>query len=81
MIDPFCLHEGSKDTAQAEAMKKAHPWKITDQELNNFEEKVKPQRWTRNGEKLLSCNEWSVSLFFFIKPLLFLTDQPPDATQ
>lgn len=43
MIDPFRLHEGSKDTAHAEAMKKEHPWKITDQELSNFEEKVKPQ--------------------------------------
>lgn len=42
MIEPFCLHEGSKDAAQAEAMRKAHPWKITDEELSSFEEKVKP---------------------------------------
>lgn len=42
MIEPFCLHDGSKDTAQAEAMRKEHPWKITDEELSSFEEKVKP---------------------------------------
>jgi len=40
MIEPFRLHEGSKGTAQAEDMKKAHPWKITDEELSSFEEKV-----------------------------------------
>lgn len=42
MIEPFRLHERSKDTAQAEAMRKEHPWKITDEELDAFEEKVKP---------------------------------------
>lgn len=42
MIEPFCLHEASRDTAQAGAMRKEHPWKITDQELSTFEEKVKP---------------------------------------
>lgn len=42
MIEPFRLHEGSKDAAQAEAMRKDHPWKITDEELSTFEEKVKP---------------------------------------
>lgn len=41
MIQPFRLHE-SKDTAQAEAMRKEQPWKITDEELSAFEEKVKP---------------------------------------
>lgn len=41
MIEPFRLHEGSKDTAQAEAMQKEQPWKITDKELSEFEEKVK----------------------------------------
>lgn len=41
MIEPFCLHEGSKDSAQAEAMRKEQPWKITDEELSTFEEKVK----------------------------------------
>lgn len=43
MIEPFRLHEGSKDMAQAEAMRTEHPWKITDEELETFEEKVKPQ--------------------------------------
>lgn len=42
MIEPFRLHEGSKQTSQAEALRKEHPWKITDAELDAFEEKVKP---------------------------------------
>lgn len=42
MIEPFRLHEGSKDSAQAEAMRRDHPWKITDEELSTFEEKVEP---------------------------------------
>lgn len=41
MIAPFRLHEGTKDTAQADALKKENPWKITDAELETFEEKVK----------------------------------------
>ncbi|XP_072551679.1 solute carrier family 12 member 1 [Salminus brasiliensis] len=40
MIEPFRLHEGSKDTAQAEALRKEHPWKITDAELDHFDEKT-----------------------------------------
>ncbi|KAM4592543.1 solute carrier family 12 member 1 [Odontesthes bonariensis] len=43
MIEPFLLQEGLKDTAQAEDMKKAHPWKITDEELSTFEEKTNLQ--------------------------------------
>ncbi|XP_040023832.2 solute carrier family 12 member 1 [Gasterosteus aculeatus] len=43
MIEPFCLHEASRDTAQAGAMRKEHPWKITDQELSTFEEKTNLQ--------------------------------------
>ncbi|KAK3549037.1 hypothetical protein QTP70_028519 [Hemibagrus guttatus] len=39
MITPFRLYEGSKDTAQAEALRKENPWKITDAELDHFEEK------------------------------------------
>lgn len=42
MIEPFRLHERSKDTAQAEAEQKKNPWKITDEELDAFEEKVGP---------------------------------------
>lgn len=41
MIEPFRLYEGSKDTVQAEAMQKEQPYKITDKELNTFEDKVK----------------------------------------
>lgn len=41
MIAPFRLHEGTKDTPQAEALKKESPWKITDAELETFEEKVR----------------------------------------
>lgn len=33
MIEPFRLNEESKDSA---------PWKITDEELSTFEEKVRP---------------------------------------
>ncbi|XP_047678075.1 solute carrier family 12 member 1 [Tachysurus fulvidraco] len=40
MITPFRLYEGSKDTAQAEALRKENPWKITDAELDRFEEKT-----------------------------------------
>ncbi|XP_077050762.1 solute carrier family 12 member 1 [Siphateles boraxobius] len=40
MIEPFRLHEGSKDTTQAEALRKEYPWKITDNELETFEEKT-----------------------------------------
>ncbi|KAI3376937.1 hypothetical protein L3Q82_000176 [Scortum barcoo] len=43
MIAPFRLHEGSKDSAQAEAMRRDHPWKITDEELSTFEEKTNLQ--------------------------------------
>ncbi|KAL0167424.1 hypothetical protein M9458_035646, partial [Cirrhinus mrigala] len=39
MIEPFRLHDGSKETTQAEALRKEHPWKITDAELDTFEEK------------------------------------------
>uniref|UniRef100_A0AAR2JE63 Solute carrier family 12 member 3 n=1 Tax=Pygocentrus nattereri TaxID=42514 RepID=A0AAR2JE63_PYGNA len=43
MIEPFRLHEGSKDTTQAEALRKEHPWKITDAELDHFDEKTNLQ--------------------------------------
>uniref|UniRef100_A0A4W4G4E7 Solute carrier family 12 member 1 n=1 Tax=Electrophorus electricus TaxID=8005 RepID=A0A4W4G4E7_ELEEL len=43
MIEPYRLHEGSKDTAQAEALRKEHPWKITDAELDRFEDKTSLQ--------------------------------------
>lgn len=40
MIEPFRLHERTKDAAQVEEMRKEHPWKITDEELDAFEDKV-----------------------------------------
>ncbi|XP_041644517.1 solute carrier family 12 member 1 [Cheilinus undulatus] len=43
MIEPFRLHEGSKDYSEAEEMKKRYPWKITDEELSSFEEKTNLQ--------------------------------------
>lgn len=45
MIEPFRLHEGSKDTAQAEAMQREQPGRITDKELNLVEDKVKPHTY------------------------------------
>ncbi|TUO83206.1 Solute carrier family 12 member 1 [Bagarius yarrelli] len=39
-FSPLRLYEGSKDTVQAEALRKENPWKITDAELDRFEEKV-----------------------------------------
>lgn len=41
MIEHFRLHEGSKDSVQAEAMQREQPYKITDKELNTLEDKVK----------------------------------------
>ncbi|XP_030622619.1 solute carrier family 12 member 1 isoform X2 [Chanos chanos] len=40
MIEPFRLHEGKKEAAEAEALRRENPWKITDAELENFEEKT-----------------------------------------
>uniref|UniRef100_A0A669EXD9 Solute carrier family 12 member 1 n=1 Tax=Oreochromis niloticus TaxID=8128 RepID=A0A669EXD9_ORENI len=40
MIEPFRLHEGSKDPDQIRALQKEQPWKITDKELSQFEEKT-----------------------------------------
>lgn len=40
MIEPYRLREGSKGRDQAAGIQE-YPWKITDAELNSFEEKVK----------------------------------------
>ncbi|KAI1889675.1 hypothetical protein AGOR_G00165400 [Albula goreensis] len=40
MIEPFRLHEGAKETANAETLRKDHPWRITDAELQMLEEKT-----------------------------------------
>ncbi|XP_005998362.1 solute carrier family 12 member 1 isoform X1 [Latimeria chalumnae] len=39
MIEPYRLHETSKDLASAESLKRENPWKITDAELEAFKEK------------------------------------------
>ncbi|XP_075933844.1 solute carrier family 12 member 1 isoform X2 [Anarhichas minor] len=66
MIEPFCLHEGSKDTAQAEAMRKEQPWKITDEELSTFEEKTNLQ--VRLNE-VLQENSKSANLIIVSMPI------------
>ncbi|KAM4602609.1 solute carrier family 12 member 1 [Polymixia lowei] len=43
MIEPFRLHERSKDIAEIEAMRRNSPEKITDEELDTFEEKTNLQ--------------------------------------
>ncbi|XP_077419164.1 solute carrier family 12 member 1 isoform X2 [Vanacampus margaritifer] len=43
MIEPFRLHERTKDSTQVETMRKTQPWKITDDELDEFEEKTNLQ--------------------------------------
>ncbi|XP_048376463.1 solute carrier family 12 member 1 isoform X4 [Stegostoma tigrinum] len=40
LIEPYQLHEGSKDPATAEILLKQHPWKITDAELERFKDKT-----------------------------------------
>uniref|UniRef100_A0A3Q3JLY4 Solute carrier family 12 member 1 n=1 Tax=Monopterus albus TaxID=43700 RepID=A0A3Q3JLY4_MONAL len=66
MIEPFCLHEGSKDAAQAEAMQRDQPWKITDKELNSFEEKTNLQ--VRLNE-VIKENSRSANLIFVSMPI------------
>ncbi|XP_057692239.1 solute carrier family 12 member 1 [Corythoichthys intestinalis] len=43
MIEPFRLHERTKDSAQVETMRKTQPWRVTDDELDEFEEKTNLQ--------------------------------------
>ncbi|KAM3877435.1 LOW QUALITY PROTEIN: solute carrier family 12 member 1 [Diretmus argenteus] len=66
MIEPFRLHEGRRDAAQAEAMRKEHPWKITDEELDTFEEKTNLQ--VRLNE-LLRENSTSANLIIVSMPI------------
>ncbi|XP_056228065.1 solute carrier family 12 member 1 isoform X1 [Seriola aureovittata] len=66
MIEPFRLREGSKDTAEAEAIQKEQPWKITDKELNNFEEKTNLQ--IRLNE-VLQKNSKSANLIIVSMPI------------
>ncbi|KAM7014806.1 solute carrier family 12 member 1 [Tautogolabrus adspersus] len=66
MIEPFRLHEGSKDYAEAEAMKKEHPCKISDEELSSFEEKTNLQ--VRLNE-VLQENSKSANLIIVSMPI------------
>ncbi|TKS69602.1 Solute carrier family 12 member 1 [Collichthys lucidus] len=66
MIEPFRLREQSKDAAQAEAMRKEYPWKITDEELSTFEEKTNLQ--IRLNE-LLQENSKSANLIIVSMPI------------
>uniref|UniRef100_A0A8D3D8F1 Solute carrier family 12 member 1 n=1 Tax=Scophthalmus maximus TaxID=52904 RepID=A0A8D3D8F1_SCOMX len=68
MIEPFRLREGSKDKAQAEAMQREQPWKITDEELNSFEEKVKTNLQVRLNE-VLQENSKSANLIIVSMPI------------
>ncbi|XP_051898321.1 solute carrier family 12 member 1 isoform X1 [Pristis pectinata] len=40
LIEPYQLHESSKDPATAEILQKEYPWKITDAELERFKDKT-----------------------------------------
>uniref|UniRef100_A0A3Q0SX90 Solute carrier family 12 member 1 n=1 Tax=Amphilophus citrinellus TaxID=61819 RepID=A0A3Q0SX90_AMPCI len=66
MIEPFRLHEGSRDPAQVGALQKEHPWKITDKELSEFEEKTHLQ--VRLNE-LLKENSRSANLIIVSMPI------------
>uniref|UniRef100_A0A8C3ALX0 Solute carrier family 12 member 1 n=1 Tax=Cyclopterus lumpus TaxID=8103 RepID=A0A8C3ALX0_CYCLU len=86
MIEPFCLHDGSKDAAQAEAMRKEQPWKITDEELSSFEEKTNLQvrlnevlqENSKSANLIIVLVETSVSDFLYMAWLDILTkDLPP----
>ncbi|XP_029981773.1 solute carrier family 12 member 1 [Sphaeramia orbicularis] len=66
MIEPFRLFEGSKDPGQAEALRREHPWKITDEELSMFEEKTHLQ--IRLNE-LLRENSMSANLILVSMPI------------
>uniref|UniRef100_A0A667YDB1 Solute carrier family 12 member 1 n=1 Tax=Myripristis murdjan TaxID=586833 RepID=A0A667YDB1_9TELE len=66
MIEPFCLHERCKDMAQSEAMRRDYPWKITDEELDTFEEKTNLQ--VRLNE-LLQENSRSANLIIVSMPI------------
>ncbi|XP_037102636.1 solute carrier family 12 member 1 isoform X2 [Syngnathus acus] len=66
MIEPFRLHERTRDSTQVEAMRKNQPWKITDDELDEFEEKTNLQ--VRLNE-LLQENSKSANLIVVSMPI------------
>ncbi|KAM9860951.1 solute carrier family 12 member 1 [Aulostomus maculatus] len=66
MIEPFRLRDSSKDSAQAQDMRREHPWKITDEELEAFEEKTNLQ--VRLNE-VLQQNSKSANLIIVSMPI------------
>ncbi|KAJ7994813.1 hypothetical protein DPEC_G00253360 [Dallia pectoralis] len=66
MIETFRLHEGSKSTSTAEALRKDNSWKISDAELDTFEEKTNLQ--VRLNE-LLQENSRAANLIIVSMPI------------
>ncbi|GCC20647.1 hypothetical protein chiPu_0019212 [Chiloscyllium punctatum] len=66
LIEPYQLHEGSKDPATAEILLKEHPWKITDAELERFKDKT--YRQVRLNE-LLQENSRSANIIVVSLPI------------
>ncbi|MBN3277007.1 S12A1 protein, partial [Polyodon spathula] len=66
MIEPYCLHECSKDPATADMLKKESPWKIMDAELELCKEKNRRQ--VRLNE-LLQENSRAANLIIMSLPI------------
>ncbi|KAL4613323.1 putative Na-K-2Cl cotransporter [Arapaima gigas] len=66
MIEPFRLHEGTKETASADTQKKENTWMITDAELEMLEEKT--CRQIRLNE-LLQENSRAANLIIVSMPI------------
>lgn len=66
MIEPFRLHERSRGAAEVEVMRRQQPWKITDEELDVFEEKTHLQ--VRLNE-LLRQHSHSANLIIVSMPI------------
>ncbi|XP_061100286.1 solute carrier family 12 member 1-like isoform X2 [Conger conger] len=66
MIKPFRLHEGTKDMASADSMRKDSQWKITDAEMEILEEKTRLQ--VRLNE-LLQENSRAANLIIVSMPI------------
>ncbi|KAM8939350.1 solute carrier family 12 member 2-like [Pelodytes ibericus] len=66
IVEPYRLHEGNMDNITAEEMKRAEPWKISDDELEMFKEKT--QRQIRLNE-LLQEHSRSANLIVVTMPV------------
>ncbi|CAH2274001.1 solute carrier family 12 member 1 isoform X3 [Pelobates cultripes] len=66
MIEPYRLHESSKDVSTAEKIRRDYPWKITDSELETFKDKC--YRQVRLNE-LLQENSRSANLIVLSLPV------------